>query len=198
MGYQKMIEYKSKDIEKVKEDLLNHKIIAFPTDTVFGLGCLAGDEIAKDKIYEAKNRSIDKKLPMMVADTEMLKDYCELPKEAELLFKTFAGPVTLILKYKDKEETVAVRIPNDRWIKDLIRRIGKPLLVTSANISGSGSLIKCEDVKAQIGENVDGIVMEDARGDKASTIINCLDNYKILRIGPISEKQIREVLERKN
>ena len=191
-----MIEYKAKDIEKVKDDLLNHKIIAFPTDTVFGLGCLANDEIAKDKIYETKNRSIDKKLPMMVADTEMLKKYCELPKEAEALFKTYQGPITLILKYLNSDETVAVRIPNDKWIGDLIRLIGKPLLVTSANISGKGSLIKCEDVKAQIGNNVDGIVMEDARGDVASTIVNCLDNYKILRLGPISEEQINEVLKK--
>lgn len=191
-----MIEYKSKDIEEVKSSLLCSKIIAFPTDTVFGLGCIAGDEVAKDKIYEAKNRSIDKKLPMMVKDVEMLKRYCEVSKETELLFNTFKGPITLILKYKEKDETVAVRIPNDKWICELIRLLDKPLLVTSANISGSGSLLKCEDVKKQIGKNVDGIVMEDAKGEVASTIVNALDDYKILRQGPISLEDINKLLGR--
>lgn len=193
-----MIEYKSEDINKVKEALLNSKIVAFPTDTVFGLGCLMGDEIAKEKIYEAKNRSIDKKLPMMVNGFKMLEKYCEVTKEVELLFDAFKGPITLILKYKDKDETVAVRIPNKKWIIELIGLLDKPLLVTSANISGSGSLLKCEEVKAQIGENVDGIVMEDATGELASTIVNCLDNYKILREGPISKKQIDQILGKEN
>lgn len=190
-----MIEYRKQDLEKVKQDLLSSKIVAFPTDTVFGLGCLKGDEVAKEKIYEAKNRSIDKKLPMMVSDYEMLKKYCEVNEEIKLLLDTFTpGPITLIIKYKDLDETVAVRIPNDEWILKLIKEIDKPLLVTSANISGSGSLIKCEDVIKQIGDKVDAIVMDDARGDKASTIVDCLNNYKILREGPISESEIRSIL----
>lgn len=190
-----MIEYRKQDLEKVKQDLLSSKIVAFPTDTVFGLGCLKGDEVAKEKIYEAKNRSIDKKLPMMVSDYEMLKKYCEVNEEIKLLLDTFTpGPITLIMKYKDLDETVAVRIPNDEWILKLIKEIDKPLLVTSANISGSGSLIKCEDVIKQIGDKVDAIVMDDARGDKASTIVDCLNNYKILREGPISESEIRSIL----
>lgn len=190
-----MIEYRKQDLEKVKQDLLSSKIVAFPTDTVFGLGCLKGDEVAKEKIYEAKNRSIDKKLPMMVSDYEMLKKYCEVNEEIKLLLDTFTpGPITLIMKYKDLDETVAVRIPNDEWILKLIKEIDKPLLVTSANISGSGSLIKCEDVIKQIGDKVDAIVMDDARGDKASTIVDCLNNYKILREGPISEPEIRSIL----
>lgn len=190
-----MIEYTKNDLEKVKKDLLSSKIIAFPTDTVFGLGCLAGDEVAKDKIYEAKNRSIDKKLPMMVCDFEMLKKYCEVTPEVKVLLDSFTpGPITLIMKYIDSEETVAVRIPNDGWILNLIKEIGKPLLVTSANISGAGSLIKYEDVIGQLGDKVDAIVKDDAKGEKASTIVDCLNNYKILRQGPILESQIQAVI----
>lgn len=190
-----MIEYKKQDIEKVKQDLLSSKIVAFPTDTVFGLGCLKGDDEAKEKIYEAKNRSIDKKLPMMVSDFEMLKKYCEVTEEIKILLDKFTpGPITLIMKYLDSDETVAVRIPNDEWILQLIKEIDKPLLVTSANISGSGSLIKCEDVIKQIGDKVDAIVMDDAKGEKASTIVDCINNYKILREGPITESEIRDIL----
>ena len=191
-----MIEYKKEDIEKVKEDLLNSKIVAFPTDTVFGLGCLVGDTEAIEKIYEAKNRSIDKKLPMMVCDFEMLKKYCEVTPEVKVLLDSFTpGPITLIMRYLNSSETVAVRIPNDDWILKLIKEIGKPLLVTSANISGAGSLIKYEDVIGQIGDKVDAIVKDDAKGEKASTIVDCLNNYKILRQGPILESQIKAVID---
>lgn len=189
-----MIEYKPDDIEEVKKALLDSKIIAFPTDTVFGLGCIVNDEVAKDKIYEAKNRSIDKKLPMMVSGFEMLEKYCEVSKEVEMLFDAFKGPITLILKYKNSDETVGVRIPNDDWIIKLITMLDKPLLVTSANISGMGSLIKCEDVKKQIGDNVDGIVMANAKGELASTIVDCINDFKILRQGPVSIEQINKVL----
>ena len=190
-----MIEYTKEDLQKVKEDLLNSKIVAFPTDTVFGLGCLAGDTNAIEKIYEAKNRSIDKKLPMMVCDFEMLKKYCEVTREVKVLLDNFTpGPITLIMKYLNSEETVAVRIPNDDWVLSLIKAIGKPLLVTSANISGAGSLIKYEDVIGQLGDKVDAIVKDDAKGEKASTIVDCLNNYKILRQGPILESQIKAVI----
>lgn len=190
-----MIEYKKEDLLKVKEDLLNSKIVAFPTDTVFGLACLSTDDVSKDKIYEAKNRSIDKKLPMMVSDIKMLEQYCEINEKIKILLNKFTpGPITLIMKYINSNETVAVRIPNDEWILELIKEIGKPLLVTSANISGSGSLIKYEDVKAQIGDKVDAIVIGDAKGEKASTIVDCINDFKILRKGPISKDEIDKAL----
>lgn len=190
-----MIEYKKEDLLKVKEDLLNSKIVAFPTDTVFGLACLSTDDVSKDKIYEAKNRSIDKKLPMMVSDIKMLEQYCEINEKIKILLNKFTpGPITLIMKYINSNETVAVRIPNDEWILELIKEIGKPLLVTSANISGSGSLIKYEDVKAQIGDKVDAIVIGDAKGEKASTIVDCINDFKILREGPISKDEIDKAL----
>ena len=188
--------YTKDDIEKVKEDLLNSNIVAFPTDTVFGLACVCDDSLAKEKIYEAKNRPENKKLPMMVANIEMLEKYCELNDQIKLLFSKFTpGPITFILKYINNDETVAIRIPDDEWIIDLIKRIGKPLLVTSANISGEGSLIKYEDVIKQIGNKVDGVVNADARGDKASTIVDCLNNYKILREGPISKSEIDKYIK---
>lgn len=190
-----MIEYTKEELLKVKDALLNSKIVAFPTDTVFGLACLFNDEEAKEKIYVAKNRPTNKKLPMMVSSFEMLEKYCKVNDNIKKLLDKFTpGPITLILEYKNTNETVAVRIPNDKWILDLINEIGKPLLVTSANISGEGSLIKYEDVKKQIGILVDGIVKADASGEVASTIVDCINDYKILREGPISNDEIKGIL----
>lgn len=188
--------YTKENIKEVKEELLKGNIIAFPTDTVFGLACIYGDKKAKEKIYIAKNRPENKKLPMMVSDSKMLERYVEInEKEKILLDNLTPGPLTLIFKYKDSEETVAVRIPNDRWILDLIKDLDKPLLVTSANLSGSGSLLKAIDVKNQLDERVDGIVMADASGEVSSTIVDCLNDYKILREGPISKEIIDSYLK---
>jgi len=188
--------YKQEDLQEVKEALLCGKIIAFPTDTVFGLACIYGDEEAKDKIYEAKNRSIDKKLPMMVNSFEMLNRYCVLTDSEKKLFDAFTpGPITLILKYKEKDETVAIRIPNDPWILKLICELDKPLLVTSANISGNKSLMMYEDVIQELNNRVDGIVCSNAGGEVASTIVDCLHDYQILRQGPISKEEIQKVLK---
>ena len=186
-----MIKYKKEDINKVKEDLLNGKIIAFPTDTVFGLGCIYDNEEAIEKIYEAKNRSISKKLPMMVSDTSMLKNYAKMNDKAKKLFDKYTpGPLTIILEYKDSNDTVAIRIPNDEWIIKLIKELNKPLLVTSANISGKGSLLKYEDVINELDGRVDGIVLDDAKGETASTIVDMVNEPKVLRNGPITEEEI--------
>lgn len=191
-----MIKYSKENIKEVKDALLNNKIVAFPTDTVFGLACLYGDEIAFQKIYEAKNRSINKKLPIMVSDYNMLIKYCVVNKKTKKLIDKFMpGPITLILKYINSDDTVAVRMPNDKWIIELIKEIDKPLYVTSANISGKGSLIKSDDVLKQLGDKVDAIVMADASGNQASTIVDCVNNFEILRDGPISKTQIMDVLE---
>ena len=191
-----MIKYSKENIKEVKNALLNNKIVAFPTDTVFGLACLYGDEIAFQKIYEAKNRSINKKLPIMVSDYNMLIKYCVVNKKTKKLIDKFMpGPITLILKYINSDDTVAVRMPNDKWIIELIKEIDKPLYVTSANISGKGSLIKSDDVLKQLGDKVDAIVMADASGNQASTIVDCVNNFEILRDGPISKTQIMDVLE---
>ena len=191
-----MIKYSKENIKEVKDALLNNKIVAFPTDTVFGLACLYGDEIAFQKIYEAKNRSINKKLPIMVSDYNMLIKYCVVNKKTKKLIDKFMpGPITLILKYINSDDTVAVRMPNDKWIIELIKEIDKPLYVTSANISGKESLIKSDDVLKQLGDKVDAIVMADASGNQASTIVDCVNNFEILRDGPISKTQIMDVLE---
>ena len=184
------------EVDEVIDCLKGHGIVAFPTDTVFGLGCLYKDQEAIEKIYEAKNRSISKRLPMMVSSLEMLKEYAQISEKDEKLFKRFApGPITFIFKLLDDSDTIAIRMPDDKWILDLIAKINKPLLVTSANISGKGSLCDYNDVKEDLGANIDMLVKGVSGGKTSSTIVDCVNNYAILREGPIKEEEIREVIK---
>lgn len=176
--------------------------MAFPTDTVFGLACIMNKD-AISKVYEAKGRSFDKPLPMMCNGKDMIDSVALINNDAEkLINKYMPGAITIIFNKKTNVEdyvtngrnTIGIRVPDDEWILDLITKMNTPLLVTSANISGDGSLLKWEDVYACMNGKIDGIVCEDARGDLASTIVDCTGDIKILRDGPISAAEIMETL----
>lgn len=197
--------YKEEDIKEIKEDLLKGKIIAFGTDTVFGLACIYDNPKAIKKIFNAKKRDTKKSLPMMCSNFRMLNKVAYTNKDIKKIMKAYMpGPLTIIFKKKDViddyvtsgKETIGIRIPNDKWILKLIKEVDKPLLVTSANLSNEEPLFKWQDVKTKLGKNIDGLVCKDARGDKASTIIDCSnEKIKLLRKGPISFKDILKVVK---
>ena len=186
--------YSSSQIDEIIQALNIGKTVAFGTDTVFGLACIIGNNEAINRIYEQKRRDKSKKLPMMFSNIGMMEKYVKTSPKTKLLIEKFSpGPITYILEAIDSNETIACRIPNDEWIINLINKINKPLYVTSANISGEENLIKYEEVKEKI--KADVIVKKDAKGNAASTIIDTTNNYQILRQGPITEKEIKEVLK---
>lgn len=191
------------DKQEIINTLMHGGILAFPTDTVFGLASVMEKE-AMEKVYEAKGRDKDKPLPMMCSDPEMIRRVAYVGEKAEKIIDRFVpGPLTLILKKREEvadyvtqgRDTIGIRVPDDDFILDLIRELDQPLMVTSANISGDGSLLKWEDVLSSMDSRIDGIVCEDARGDRASTIIDLSGEIKILREGPISLEEIEEVLQ---
>ena len=178
-------------------------ILAFPTDTVFGLGCTINEDAIK-KIYEAKGRSFDKPLPMMCNGLDMIKSVAYVSSDAEKIINKFVpGALTLIFNKKEHiddyvtngKNTIGIRVPDDEWILDIITKLNQPILVTSANLSDTGSLTKWEDVYKQLNGRINGIVCEDAKGDLSSTIIDVTDGVKLLRQGPISLEQIKEIIE---
>lgn len=196
------IKYTKQDLNKIKEILLNGGIVAFPTDTVFGLGCVINKK-AIDKIYSAKGRSFDKPLPMMCNGLKMIESVAKVSEGASKIINKFVpGALTLIFNKKDNVEdfvtngkpTIGIRVPDDKWILDLISELNQPILVTSANLSDTGSLTKWEDVYSQLNGKIDAIVTEDASGETSSTIIDVTDGIKLLRQGPISLDDIMEVL----
>lgn len=199
----KTIKYTKMDKQEIINTLMNGGILAFPTDTVFGLACMM-DEKAMKKVYEAKGRDFDKPLPMMCSGLKMIETVAYVSDNARKIIDRFVpGPITLIFRKKENVEdyvtqgkdTIGIRVPDDEFILDLIDSLGKPIMVTSANISNEGSLLKWEDVYRSMNKRIDAIVCEDARGDRASTIVDVSEEIKVLREGPISLKDIMEVIE---
>ncbi len=205
IGKKKMKVYTTEEIETIKNDLLKGEIIAFGTDTVFGLACVYDDLNAIKKVYEAKNRESKKALPMMCSSIDMISDVAYVNDKAlKIMNKYMPGAITII--YKKKEciddsatsglNTIGIRIPNDEFVLSLLKAVKKPLLVTSANMSHEPSLLKWKDVYEKLDGRIDGVVKKDASGSLSSTIVDCSsDDIKILRQGPITEEEIMDLIK---
>lgn len=196
------IKYKKQDIDIIATRLKQGDIIAFPTDTVFGLASVMDVEAIK-KVYIAKGRDFNKPLPMMCDGFEMINEVAVVDEKAKKVIDNFMpGAITIVFNKKDNIDdyitqglkTIGIRVPDDEWILSLIKKIGKPIMVTSANISNTGSLLKWNDVYESMNTKIDGIVCEDARGDSSSTIVDVTNDLKLLRQGPIDFEEIKKVL----
>lgn len=200
----KTIRFEKREIDKVLEALKSGKVVAFPTDTVYGLGVIYDQEALK-RLKDAKGRSETKPIPTMVSSYAQLMQIAEISKQAEQLIKAFMpGALTLVMKKKDcvpdfitnEKATIAVRMPDDPFVLSLIEGCGGPLLVSSANRSEMPSALNDQEVFSQLDGRIDAVVIGTAGGEKASTIIDVSEaEIKILRIGDISEAQIRKALE---
>ena len=199
----KTIRYTKMDSDKIIELLNRGGLLAMPTDTVFGLACMM-DEKAIARVYEAKGRSFDKPLPMMCSSKKMISEVAKISEEAEKIIDRFMpGALTIVFAKQETvadyitngRKTIGIRMPDDDFILSLIEKLGKPLMVTSANISGNGSLTRWEDVLSAMDGKIEGIICEDARGDKASTIIDVSGNLRLLREGPLSFNEIEECIK---
>ena len=176
--------------------LRNGRLVAFPTDTVYGLGALAFDGKAVESIYLAKNRPVEKAIPVLiwdVSDLEKVSD--DIPERTRTLVSRFwPGPLTVLLPKKltlpesvSATATVAVRVPDHAVARALLRATG-PMAVTSANISGQASPSTAQEVLAQLDGRIDLIIDGGTTpGGVPSTLVDCRSGeIKILRAGPIT------------
>ncbi|XP_063168238.1 threonylcarbamoyl-AMP synthase [Candoia aspera] len=122
-------------------------LVAVPTDTVYGVACLAQSSVAVEALYRLKGRPAGKPLAVCLADVEQVHRYCRAPVPEGLLWDLLPGPVTLVLPRSDALNAdlnpftplVGVRVPNHRFVRDLARACGAPLALTSANVSDRAS-----------------------------------------------------------
>jgi L-threonylcarbamoyladenylate synthase len=179
-------------------------LVAFPTDTVYGVGALAFDPTAIERIYAAKGRETTKALPILLADLAGLPEVTRvLPQEVLRLAKAFwPGPLTLVVRKLEavpaavsRDETVGVRVPDHPIALALLRASG-PLAATSANLSGAADSLTADDVVQSLGERIDLILDGgNSPGGRPSTVVDCtVGPPALVREGPISLAAILAVL----
>lgn len=192
------------DVELLAKEIKAGKVVAFPTDTVYGLACISNNEEAILRLKQLKGRSETKPLPMMVADVKQLQNIAQVNVIEQKLFDTFTpGAITLVLtkhptlpQYVNNGfDTIAVRIPDDAFILALIKKVGVPLLVTSANRSDLPTGTTMAEVLNQIPNGIDYIVAGECIKKVASTIVDARDTLQILRVGAISTEMIKEAIK---
>lgn len=190
------------DMKEVVELLQRGGVVAFPTETVFGLGVKFGDLAYLEKIYKLKKRDHSKAVTLMVADKNDIEKYAYVSADAKKVIDAFMpGMMTLILKKKENVddrytaglETIGIRIPDDPFVLQLLKEVG-PMLVTSANISGTPALLHTEEVYEQFNGQIPLIVKGNCVSQVASTVVKIDDQVDILRQGLITKEEIEEVL----
>jgi len=186
-------------------DILNRGgLVAFPTDTVYGVGALAFDATAVESIYIAKDRPVEKAIPILIGGPEDLdKVTADIPPIAvKLAARFWPGPLTLVVpKHPNLPDvvsaapTVGVRVPDHPVARALLRAAG-PMAVTSANLSGEASPRTAEEVSCQLNGRIPLILDGgETPGGIPSTVVNCLGTEPvILREGPVTMKDIQFVL----
>ncbi|MCI6006291.1 MAG: L-threonylcarbamoyladenylate synthase [Blautia sp.] len=194
------------EIQRAGRILKEGGLVAFPTETVYGLGGNALDSRSSIKIYAAKGRPSDNPLIVHIADIEKLSEIVtEIPEKAKILAeKYWPGPLTMIFPKTDivpRETTggldsVAVRFPSDRIAQELIRAAGGFVAAPSANTSGRPSPTMADHVMEDLGDAIDMIIDGGQVGiGLESTIVDFTEEIPVvLRPGYVSLDMIREVL----
>jgi len=178
-------------------------LVAFPTDTVYGVGALAFNGAAVESIYAAKGRPVEKAIPVLIGDADDLaKVSAEVPEIAlKLAARFWPGPLTMVVpkhpglpRAVSATATVGVRIPDNPVARALLRLAG-PMAVTSANLSGQRSPSTALEVFAQLGGRI-ALILDGGKtpGGVPSTVVDCVGaELQVLRAGPITRSEILAV-----
>lgn len=195
---------KPSQIDEIVSSIKAGKVVAFPTETVYGLGVKFNSQEALDKLMEAKNRDYSKAITLMVANKQDIDNYAYVSEEAQKIIAAFMpGMLTLVFKKKETvdasmtngKETIGIRIPDSEFVLQLLKKVG-PMLVTSANLSNHPNTTSTQEVLDQLDGRIDLVVEGQTTDSIASTVVDVSgDVMKILREGKISQRQIEEVIK---
>jgi len=195
-------------IERAAQILKDGGLVAFPTDTVYGVGAHGFSSEAIERLYIAKERPREKAIPLLIARREDLFLVSrDVPEIAWRLIERFwPGGLTLVLPKAPglpdvlcvSGDSVAVRMPDHPIALALIEAAGVPLATTSANISGHPSPVMAEEVQQELGGRIE-LILDGGRcpGGISSTVLDLtMEPPTILRLGPVSREEIEELLSR--
>ena len=192
-----------REIDKGVKILQKGGVIAFPTDTVYGLGADASNATAVERIYQIKNRPKHRQFPLLIADVKELTLLVDpIPEIAWFLARRFwPGGLTLVLPKKDSVPvhlaagpTIAVRVPDHLVCRAIIQHLGNPIIGTSANISEQPAVLTAEEAEQQLGAKIDYIINGGrCPGGKESTVVDVTrESPIVLRQGIIPSDEIDE------
>ena len=185
-----------KKIEEAASIIRNNGIVAFPTETVYGLGVLLDNAEGLMKLYKIKSRAKNKPFTVHISKIEAIHDLnCEMPHLATVIIKKFwPGPLTIILDTKDKTKTMAFRMPDCIVAKYLIDFCKKPIVAPSANLSGKKPSKNVQEVLEDLDGKIDAVIdTGETKLGQESTIMDVTSfPYKVLREGAISKVKIQE------
>lgn len=183
------------DISKCIDTLRRGGLILYPTDTVWGIGCDATCDAAVQRVYELKQRADNKALLVLLDSADRLDHYVvDVPPIAHELLDVAVKPLTIIYdgafnvssRLLGVDDTLGIRIPHEEFTHQLCTRFGKPIVSTSANISGETAPAIFSDIKAEIINGVDYVVkfrQDDKTPHDASNVIMLRSDgtFKIIR-----------------
>lgn len=183
------------EISRAVEHLRKGNVILYPTDTIWGIGCDATNKQAVEKVYRIKQRVESKSLIVLLGDQDQLSDYVEkVPRIAYDLIQSITKPLTIIYpearnlaeNVVAEDQTIAIRITRYEFCRDLVNAFGKPIVSTSANISGEPAPVAFSKISRKVVESVDYVVnyhRDVINTTKPSTIIKIdqRGNFNIVR-----------------
>jgi len=176
-------------VRQVADTLSRGGIVAFPTETVFGLACDLANTEAIKRLYEIKNRPQDKLFAIQVASTDRVLDIVgkQEPLIENIMRRFWPGPLTMIINEEDQKK--GFRVPDNKVALAILSAIDSPLAVTSANLSGESALTSIEDVTKSFNGLIDVIIDDSGKlGGIESTVLDCtIKPFKILRQGAIAD-----------
>ena len=180
--------------------LNNHQVIAFPTETVFGLGVFYDDQEAYELLNQIKRRKEDKPYTMMLSKVEDIDKYAYVDNRYQKLIDKFMpGSLTILVRSKDNVPgyvthntgIIGIRIPSNKEALELLNFVNKPLLVPSANRADQSPARTCEEVVAIFGDEVKVVVPGQIESGEPSTIVDLTGKeLKVIRKGPIPLEEL--------
>ncbi len=182
-------------------------LVCYPTDTVYGIGAAAGDDAAVRRLFAVKGRSLNKPLPLLLADVSDAARVAEVtPLARALAIRFWPGALTIVMRKADSYRSlalaggdpVALRVPDHELVRSIVRALGEPITGTSANRSGTRAPISAAEVAFQMGEMVELIIDGgQSRTRLESTVIDITrDKPEIVREGAVSREEVEEALGR--
>ena len=190
----------SRLIELIK----GNEVASFPTETVYGLGVIYDSEVAFNNLVDVKKRRPDKPFTLMLDDPKDIEKYAIISSKAKKIISNYMpGEITILVEPKKdlypwvtlNSKYIGIRVPNSDDVRNLIKNVGKPMLVTSANISSEPVCENFKEVYNTFNDKVAIIVEGELSSNVPSTIVICGEQLTLVREGKIPFEEIKKVWE---